>query len=413
MRRSWAIGPSVLYVLGGAGVANATLARWTDRVAESTVARMVSPAVAIAAWATLVALTGGATSPLVAGFWLEIALAPLALGPEAVLVLAGAAIGALWTQQLIVGVRGALEPLCLETCFLLVTGTLTFWASARFARQERVLSADTTALRGRLRALERELQDEQALSRVGERAARVAHAAKGAVHSLRGFTKLIEEPLLGHARHREALEGLRQVIDRLDEIARFALRPSRDETRPAAEGPSFSFGSELCEHAGPDGMSAGEVARTLEEVVREVKPRHSGVRWIADCTDRPLGTTLPAGHLREVLLALLENAVEASEADGEIILQVKVEDGMLRLVVRDRGSGLAPSAGVDLFQLGVTTKPGGSGYGLFLVRRLVESRGGQLTAESTAAGGTVFTVSLPIRDGRDPRETAAFDPGGG
>jgi signal transduction histidine kinase len=389
MRRSWAIGPSVLYVLGAAGIANVTLARLTDRLAKSTFARTLSPAAAIAAWATLVALTGGARSPMVAGFWLEIALAPLVLGPRSVLALAGAAVGALWTQQLLVGTRDAFEPLCLETCFLLGSGTLTFWASERFARKERALSADASALRGRLRVLERQLEDEQALSSVGERAARVAHAAKGAVHSLRGFTKLLEEPRLSLAAHHEALEGLHHVIDRLDEIAKFSLRPSAPQT-----------------------TAPGEVARTLEEVIREVRPRHSGVRWIADSTDRLPRISLPAEHLREVLFALLENAMEVSEADDEITLQLKVEHGMLRLLVRDRGPGLAPAARVRLFRPGITTKPGGSGYGLFLVRRLIESSGGQLTAESTAAGGAVFTVSLPIGSAQDHREAAAPDPGG-
>jgi signal transduction histidine kinase len=382
MQRPLAVGPSVLYVLGAAGVANVAIAMLSDRTPESNIARALSPAVGIAAWAVLVGITGGVRSPMVTGFWLEIALAPLMVVPAQIPILVAAAVGALWLQQLVLGVRTELEALCVETSFLLVTGALTWWAAERFARKERALSADATALSGRLRALERELQDAQAIGRVGESGARLAHAATSAVHSLRGFTKLIEEPLLKDPLHRDALEGLRLAIDRLDEIARLALR------RPQGSHPARRA----------QGMTAEEVARTLDEVIRELKPLHSSVRWHADSRAPFHGITLPADSLREVLRVILENAVEASGAGGEVALQLRPEGGMLRILVRDEGPGLAPAARVRLFEAGATTKPDGNGFGLFLARRLVEAGGGQLTLESTGGGGATFAVCLPMRE---------------
>jgi signal transduction histidine kinase len=69
---------------------------------------------------------------------------------------------------------------------------------------------------------------------------------------------------------------------------------------------------------------------------------------------------------------------------------------MFHLVVRDRGPGIAPNLGDRLFALGATTKASGHGFGLFLARRLIESRGGRLTAARASGGGALFSVTLPL-----------------
>jgi signal transduction histidine kinase len=98
---------------------------------------------------------------------------------------------------------------------------------------------------------------------------------------------------------------------------------------------------------------------------------------------------------------LLENAAEACADRGRVILAARVEGAALRLQVQDDGPGIPPHVRKRLFRAGATTKRAGHGYGLFLARRLVEARGGQLTAEprgdiGTASGAT-FSVRLPMR----------------
>lgn len=376
--------PLALGVLGAAATVNVAMVvlaeRLPDRLSAAVGARWLSLSVGAATWATLVGLTGGVGSPMVAGFWLEIAISSIVLRSLQIVVVACAAVAALWAQQSFLGLGNALEPLCVETAFLLVMGALTYYVSERFAHKEETLRADADDLSRRLRRLERQLQEAQAVGRVGERVARLAHAAKGAVHSLRGFTKLIEAPLLEIPAHRRALEGLRLAIDRLEEIARMTLRPS------------------VCE-SGEHGTSAARLVRTLEEVIEEVRPRYAGVRLITRAGDGPRGVSLPASELREVLLALVQNAAEASGTSGEIAIELEVHASMLRILVRDRGPGLSPSVRQTLFEPGATTKPTGSGFGLFLARRLVESGGGQLTVESPPDGGALFAVSLPIQEG--------------
>jgi signal transduction histidine kinase len=76
---------------------------------------------------------------------------------------------------------------------------------------------------------------------------------------------------------------------------------------------------------------------------------------------------------------------------------LEVAGDRFRIAVCDRGHGICPAGHIRLFQPGVTTKPAGNGFGLFLARRLVESRGGELTVESLRPTGTRFAVSLPIQ----------------
>ena len=72
------------------------------------------------------------------------------------------------------------------------------------------------------------------------------------------------------------------------------------------------------------------------------------------------------------------------------------------LLVSDEGPGFAPDDLAKIFQPGYTTKPEGSGFGLFLAKRIVEDHGGALALETGEAGGARVRVELPraaVREG--------------
>jgi len=84
-------------------------------------------------------------------------------------------------------------------------------------------------------------------------------------------------------------------------------------------------------------------------------------------------------------------------ADGGVVtVESGMVDGRARLVVRDTGPGLP--AGVDVFQLFVTTKPKGTGLGLSIVQQIVLQHGGDIVAAPSEPGqGACFTVTLPVQ----------------
>ena len=115
-------------------------------------------------------------------------------------------------------------------------------------------------------------------------------------------------------------------------------------------------------------------------------------------TDIP--TNLPAvlvvrDYLTQVILNLVLNAIDATDDQGRIHLQARTEDGMLDLSVEDDGRGISLADRCRLFQPFFTTKPHGTGLGLFVSRQILEEFSATLTYRSEPGEGSTFTIRLP------------------
>lgn len=103
--------------------------------------------------------------------------------------------------------------------------------------------------------------------------------------------------------------------------------------------------------------------------------------------------------LEQVLAHLLQNAIDASEPDSPIIVQVAVEQLQGVITVIDAGSGMsAEFVRTGLFKPFVSTKPGGFGIGAYEARELVRAMGGQLEVESREGLGSRFAIRLPLAE---------------
>ena len=115
-------------------------------------------------------------------------------------------------------------------------------------------------------------------------------------------------------------------------------------------------------------------------------------------TDVPLDLAPVRGvrdHLTQVLLNLVLNAIDATGKGGRIHLEGREEGSEVVLSVEDDGRGIAPGDRSRLFQPYFTTKPQGTGLGLFVSRQVVEEMGGRLSFRSEPGRGTTFFVHLP------------------
>lgn len=99
--------------------------------------------------------------------------------------------------------------------------------------------------------------------------------------------------------------------------------------------------------------------------------------------------------IKQGLLNLLLNAVQAMPQGGTITLQAVPEPGAIAVSVIDTGPGISPDLRSRIFEPFFTTRSGGSGLGLPLLRRIVEAHGGEVQVESEPGHGTKFTVRLP------------------
>lgn len=97
---------------------------------------------------------------------------------------------------------------------------------------------------------------------------------------------------------------------------------------------------------------------------------------------------------RSILDNLIGNALRFTSSGGSVVLEAQEKKGAVQFFVRDTGRGIETERLASIFGRFNSTG-GGTGLGLALVRRLVESMGGQVSVESKLHGGTVFSFTLP------------------
>lgn len=106
--------------------------------------------------------------------------------------------------------------------------------------------------------------------------------------------------------------------------------------------------------------------------------------------------------LRQALVNLVKNGLEAGGDAGRVTVSASVGDGTVEFAVADDGPGLPAERRARLFEPGGSTKPQGSGLGLTIVARIVHDLGGSVAADPAADRGTTFRVRLPAGEGDRP-----------
>jgi NtrC-family two-component system sensor histidine kinase KinB len=107
--------------------------------------------------------------------------------------------------------------------------------------------------------------------------------------------------------------------------------------------------------------------------------------------------------LRSIFENLLSNAIRNTPGGGSIRLIATEGKEVVHFSVADTGRGIPPERLTTIFGRMTSGSSGGTGLGLALVRRLVESQGGQISVESKVDVGTTFTFTLPAEVAKELR----------
>ncbi len=378
------IGYMALSIVGISAILNflAYVGRKRPRLAR--LCYFASPVIGIGGWTALVMSTSGVASPFMAGLWLEIMFSAMALQPQMIVWVTVGSVGALWAQQTWLGIGYYMKTLLLQSGFLLGMGAATYLVTRRWLIRQTSSVEERDRLASRLDDLERQLADERIVAALGENVARLAHGLKNAVHSLRGFVRLIETRFDEKSEGRAALDGLRAAIDDLESLAHLTLGSDRPATAPAG-WPAEAAGT-------------GRLLPVVDRALREVRNSHPGVDWETRHDGARPVLSLPETSFAETLVILMRNAVESMEGQGRATVETWVDEDGLHVRIVDEGRGFGDVEPNELFKPGFTTKPGGSGYGLFLARRIVEEHGGTIEARPGDEHGAVVEVVLPIQE---------------
>jgi len=242
-----------------------------------------------------------------------------------------------------------------------------------------VLASAFRTMMESLSTAQREALARSRLAFLGEIAANVAHEVRTPLSVLKTAAQLLARGGMPAAEQRELALMAAAEVDRLNAVVTSLVdlaRPKPVERRPEAVDPivdrAVAFFQPLAAKAGVDLVRVG--ARD--------------------------GSTVDASadQLYQVLLNLLQNAMQAVSHDGTVTVVRGRDDGWVVIAVEDTGPGFAADVLARVFSPFVTTKADGTGLGLAIVKRMVEEHGGTVGAENRPAGGARVWVRLPSRE---------------
>jgi signal transduction histidine kinase len=228
--------------------------------------------------------------------------------------------------------------------------------------------------------MEKMLLRSERLKSLGELTAGLAHEIKNPLASIRGSAETVAEEIAPDSPKRRMADVLLREIGRLettlDRFLNFA-RPREYSVAPVSVGRQLVEVKEL--------MAAQARQRGVEIVV--TPPGED----VAALTDKD--------QLRQVLVNLILNAVQAMPAGGEVRLSCARSDRlrrpMARIVVEDSGPGIPETLLEKIFDPFVSGKEGSLGLGLAITARILDQHQGFIEAANRAGGGARFAVFLP------------------
>jgi signal transduction histidine kinase len=224
--------------------------------------------------------------------------------------------------------------------------------------------------------LEEQLRMKDALARLGELTAGLAHEFRNGLATIHGYARLLEPAALP-APHGTYAEGIREGTVALGDVV-----------------------SKFLEFARPERVTLQPLALELvvTRAVRDVDPEGTAVT-VSGTFGQVEGDDV---LLRQAFANLVRNALEACQragraADVHVIGVTYPADGRVVVTVADNGPGLPADGRERLFQPFFTTRADGTGLGLALVQKFVVTHNGHVRAADRPEGGAAFTVELPLR----------------
>jgi signal transduction histidine kinase len=156
----------------------------------------------------------------------------------------------------------------------------------------------------------------------------------------------------------------------------------------------------LLSHTATSGQQRQEVDLRvlLHELEALLAPqaKHQRVTLTARVPDEAVTLVANADRLKQAMLNVLINALEAMPSGGTLDIELERRNGSACVVVRDDGPGIQPELLASIYDMHFTTKSGGTGVGLYVARSVVQAHGGTIEVHSAPGQGTTFMVSLPL-----------------
>lgn len=224
---------------------------------------------------------------------------------------------------------------------------------------------------------------QQQLAELGHLAGGLAHEIKNPLSTINVNLQLLAEDLARHedelhCRWLRRLTAVREETDRvkgiLDDFLQYARHYELD-------------------------LQTLDLRKLVQELVDFFAPQAEANHVLLRADTMPsesIRCRLDKDLIKQAILNLLLNAVQAMPGGGELIVRLSVRRGRAILEVIDTGKGMTSEERSKIFEVYYSTKPGGSGLGLPTTLRIIREHQGSISVESEPGKGTRFLISLPL-----------------
>ncbi len=237
------------------------------------------------------------------------------------------------------------------------------------------------------RRLESQLAYSQEMKVLGQLAVGVAHEVRNPLNAILAITEALFQDIGSNEEYDPYLEHIRAQVNRLSELMKDLLELGRPIQPSLLRRESLT----------------GTCAAALDLWGQTKASETHAARIISEIEGGDACATVDGARLQQVFLNLLENAAQHSPEGSELTLTIKKPEGNnVKIEVTDKGSGIPPDKLEKVFEPFFTTRRGGVGLGLSIVKHSVECMGGSIRAwNNNPLPGCTIGITLPVAEGVD------------
>ncbi len=230
-----------------------------------------------------------------------------------------------------------------------------------------------------IRKMEQKLERSRRLAALGQMATGVAHEIRNPLGTLRGFAQFFRSQAEENSESRQYADLMMSEVDRLNQTISGMLQFSRQRE--------------------PD-LATVDMKGLLDKTasLMESDFQSHNISLHVEIEDNVL-IEADQDMLLQVLLNLLRNSIDATQGGGSVTVSVQRSGEIVRIEVKDTGSGMTESERDKMFDPFFTTRKKGTGLGLAVSHQIVEQHDGHFETESSPGEGTTITVVLPLSAG--------------
>lgn len=232
---------------------------------------------------------------------------------------------------------------------------------------------------GEVRRLQNEVRRKEKLAAIGGLAAGVAHEIRNPLSSIKGLASYFKNKFEEDSDDKEAAGVMIQEVDRLNRVI-----------------------SELLEFARPTHLNLKpvDINELLEHSVRLIQQEATikGVTIKLNLSQQLMTAEIDSDRLSQCLLNLYLNAFQAMDNGGRLTIENSItEESLIKIEIKDTGSGINTEDLNKIFDPYFTTKTQGTGLGLAIVHKIIEAHKGEIKVRSIYGHGTAFTIFIPTK----------------